>query len=198
MPKTKRPSPQRRRLTAFVQLSLDGFFADVEGDIRWAHSATDDPEWEAFVAENAKGGGLLIFGRVTYEMMAGYWGTAEAARNDPVVAREMNRLPKIVFSRTLKQASWLNTKLVKRGLASTVRRLKRESGPDMAILGSGSVVAQLAAEGLIDELQIVVNPVVLGQGRPLFASLGSKLDLKLVKTRSFRNGNVLLCYGPAK
>ena len=186
-----------RKLAAFIQVSLDGYFADVDGDIGWAHKDPDDAEWNEFVASNAKGGGQLLFGRITYELMASYWPTPMAAANSPVVAERMNSLPKVVFSRTLEEASWRNTQLVKGDLVSEVRELKEGAGEDMAILGSGSIISQLAQAGLIDEFQIVVNPVALGKGRTLFDGIRS-LPLKLTKTRAFGNGNVLLCYEPAQ
>jgi dihydrofolate reductase len=184
------------KLTTFVQVTLDGYFADSHGDMSWAHKDRGDAEWQGFVAGNANSGGRLLFGRVTYDLMASYWPTQFAAQNDPVVARQMNALPKIVFSRSLDKAAWENTLLVKDDLPAAVRKLKSEPGPDMAILGSGSIIAQLAAEGLIDEFQIVVNPIVLGQGRKLFESVPHKLALRLTATRPFANGSVLLCYRP--
>jgi len=185
-----------RRLVVFNNVSLDGYFVDMNGDMSWAKNPIPDAEWDAFGAENAKGGGTLLFGRVTYELMASYWPTPLAAQNDPIVAKHMNSLPKIVFSNTLDQASWNNTRLVKGGLAAEIRKMKREPGEDMAILGSGSIVSQLAQEGLVDEYQIVVNPVVLGAGRTLFDGVTEKLALKLTRTLTFGNGNVLLCYEP--
>ena len=185
-----------RRLVVFNNVSLDGYFVDGSGDMSWAHNTNSDAEWDAFGAENAKGGGILLFGRVTYELMAGYWPTPLAAQNDPIVAEHMNALPKVVFSRTLDQVSWSNTTLVKGDLAAEVRKMKYAPGQDMAVLGSGSIVSQLAQEGLVDEYQLVVNPVVLGAGRTLFDGISEKLALKLTKTRAFRNGNVLLCYEP--
>jgi dihydrofolate reductase len=182
-----------RRLIAFEQVSLDGFFVDGSGDMSWAHK--DDPEWNEFAASNASGGGALLFGRVTYEMMASYWPTPAAMQQAPSVAEGMNSMPKVVFSRTLKRASWKNTTLVKGDLAGEVRKMKKESGPGMAILGSGSIVSQLSAAGLIDEYQIVVNPIVLGKGRTLFETVDRKIVLKLTKTRAFGNGNVVLSYG---
>jgi dihydrofolate reductase len=184
------------RLVVFNQVTLDGYFAGANGDISWAHKDGGDHEWSEFVAGNASGGGRLLFGRVTYDLMASYWPTPLAARNDPVVAEGMNRMPKVVFSRTLDKASWSNTKLVKGDLAQEVRKLKREPGEDIAILGSGSIVSQLTRELLIDEYQIVVNPVVLGEGRTMFDGVNNKLTLRLTRTRSFGNGNVLLCYEP--
>ena len=119
-----------------------------------------------------------------------------AIKNDPIVAEGMNSMPKVVFSRTLDKVSWSNTKLVKGDIASEIRKMKKEPGEGMAILGSGSIVSQLAPEGLIDEYQVVVNPVVLGQGRTMFDGIKEKLTLKLTKTRTFGNGKVFLCYEP--
>jgi dihydrofolate reductase len=185
-----------QRLISFTQVTLDGYFTGSNGDLSWAHEGPQDAEWNAFVAENASGGGQLLFGRITYELMVSYWPTPAARANDPVVAEGMNNLPKVVFSRTLEKASWSNTRLVKGDLATAVRTLKREPGEGMAILGSGSIVSQLAQAGLIDEYQIVVKPVALGEGRALFDGIKQKLSLKLTKTRAFANGNVLLSYEP--
>ena len=138
-----------------------------------------------------------MFGRITYALMASYWPTPLAIKNDPVVAERMNNLPKVVFSRTLDKPLWNNTKLVKGGLAAEIRKMKEAPGSDMAILGSGSVVSQLAQEGLIDEFQIAVNPLVLGKGRTMFDGIKEKLTLKLTGSRTFRSGIVLLCYAPA-
>ncbi len=184
------------RLIAFAQVTLDGYFSGVNGDIAWAHKNQNDAEWNAFVAGNASGGGVLLFGRLTYELMASYWPTPQALKNDPVVAERMNQLPKVVFSRTMDKASWSNTKLVKGDIAAEVRKMKNDPGQDMAILGSGSIVSQLAQAGLIDEYQIVVNPLVLGHGKTLFDGVKGPLNLKLTRTRAFGNGNVLLCYQP--
>ncbi len=119
-----------------------------------------------------------------------------AARDNPVVAEGMNRMPKIVFSRTMERADWSNTSLIKGDIVGEMRSLKAGSGVDMVIMGSGSVVAQLSQERLIDEYQIVVVPIVLGAGRTMFESLSGRMELTLTSTRSFDNGNVLLCYAP--
>jgi len=180
-----------RKLAMFNSVTLDGYFTGRNGDLSWA-KGHEDAEWNAFTAENAKGGGVLVFGRVTYEMMASYWPTPAALKPAPIGAERMNNLPKIVFSRTLDKATWNNTKVVKGDPAAEMRKMKKESGEDMVIMGSGSIVSRLAQEGLIDEYQIVVNPVVLGAGRTMFE--GVKAKLALTKTRAFGNGNVLLCY----
>ena len=181
-----------RRLIVFNSVTVDGYFTGANGDMSWAHN--DDPEWNAFVEENSSGGGVLVFGRVTYEMMASFWPTPQALEHYPVVAKKMNDAEKIVFSRTLDSVSWNNTKLRKSDMGAEIRKLKQESGDDMVILGSGSIVAQLTDESLIDEYQFVVNPVVLGAGRTMFDDVKSKLMLKRTKSRTFNNGNVLLCY----
>jgi dihydrofolate reductase len=184
-----------RRLVVFNNVTLDGYFTGKNGDLSWAKGRTD-PELNAFVADNAKSGGLLLLGRVTYELMSSYWPTPQARQNEPVVAERMNALPKVVFSRTLATASWSNTKLVKGDMAAEIRRMKSEPGEGMTILGSGSVVSQLAHEGLIDEYQMLLNPVVLGEGRTMFHGIKKNLTLRLTKTRTFGNGTVFLCYQP--
>lgn len=183
-----------RPLIAFLTTSLDGFFADAGGDMSWAHKS--DPEWLEFVSSNASGGGTLLFGRVTYEMMIRYWPTPMAKQQNPVVAEGMNSAPKIVFSQTLKEVTWQNTKLIKSDLAGEVHKMKQQEGTGMCILGSGTIVTQLAEARLIDELQIVVSPILLGKGKTPFETLKQRLPLKLLKTRAFTNGNVIHYYRP--
>jgi dihydrofolate reductase len=184
-----------RRLTAFNSVSLDGYFVDATGDMSWAHQGAD-AEWNEFVSGNAQGGGTLVFGRVTYQMMAGYWPSPIAKKNDPVVAERMNALPKVVFSRTLTDASWRNTTLVEDDMPGAIRRMKKEPGDAMVILGSGTIVAQLTQQKLIDEYQIIVIPVVLGGGRTMFEGVTDKPRFKLTGSRTFRNGNAMLRYQP--
>ncbi len=186
-----------QNLISFTNVTLNGFFAGPNGDLGWAHTRMRDPEWDAFVADNAKSGGTLLLGRVTYDIMASYWPTPQAVENDPVVAEGMNNLSKVVFSRTLDRPSWKNTTLAKGDIVEAVRKMKQESGPGMAILGSGTIVSQLSQARLIDEYQVVVNPVALGDGKTLFAGIKDSLSLKLTKSRAFGNGNVLLRYEPA-
>jgi dihydrofolate reductase len=162
--------------------------------MRWAHK--QDPEWNKFVQENSSGNGELVFGRITYELMASYWPTPMAMKNDAALAERMNKLRKVVFSRTLDKASWSNTKLVKGDMAAEMRKMKNEPGEGMVILGSGTIVSQLAEAGLIDEFQVIVNSIVLGKGRTMFEGIKDKLNLKLIKTRAFGNGNVLMSYQP--
>jgi len=184
-----------RKLLVFNSISMDGYFTDQNDDMSWAHK--QDPEWNEFVASNAKSGGELLFGRVTYDMMKSFWPSPAATQMFPDVARGMNESPKVVFSRTLTEASWQNTRLIKDNLAEAVRNLKHEPGPGLVLMGSGSIIAQLAPEGVIDEYQIVTNPIVLGAGRTMFEGVEKKLKLQLTNTRAFENGNVLLSYLPS-
>ncbi len=183
-----------RKLIAFNHVTLDGYFVDANGAMSWAKSGNDDAEYSAFVAENASGGGQLLFGRITYELMASYWPTPIADQHNPAVAAGMNSMSKVVFSRTLDKAAWNNTRLVKGDIAAEIRKMKAEPGPGMAILGSGSIVSQLSAEHLIDEYQLMVDPVALGKGRTMFEGIPEMLALKLTKTRTFKNGKVFLSY----
>ena len=185
-----------RKLTVFNHVTLDGYFTGPGGDLSWAHRASDDAEWNAFVAGNASGEGVLLFGRVTYQMMASFWPTPQALESNRVVAERMNGGRKVVFSRSLERAEWSNTTLVKEDLVGAVRAMKKETGPDMVILGSGRIVAQLAAEGVIDEYQLVVNPLALGAGRTMFEGCREPVPLRPTKTRTFGNGNILMCYEP--
>jgi len=117
-------------------------------------------------------------------------------KNDPAVAERMNRSSKVVFSRTMEKSSWNNTKLLKGDIVVEVRKMKEQPGTGMAILGSGTIVSQLAQEGLIDEFQIALIPVVLGKGRTMFEGVANRLALKLISSRAFGNGNVVLRYEP--
>ncbi|HUQ07852.1 MAG TPA: dihydrofolate reductase family protein [Kofleriaceae bacterium] len=188
-------------LTVFNSVSLDGYFTDDNGDMRWAYEVPPDPEFDDFVAGNARGGagsgGAIVFGRVTYEMMAGYWPTPEAAQAMPDVAASMNKMTKYVFSRSLRAAQWQNTRVVKGDVVKEVRRLKADAG-DLVIMGSGSIVAPLVQAGLVDELQLVVTPVVLGAGRTMFEGAEGRHRWTLAKSRVFKNGKVSLTYQPAR
>ena len=184
-----------RRLLVFNSVTIDGYFTDKNNDMSWAHRQADE-EWNNFVSENAKSGGELLFGRVTYELMKSFWPTPAAAQQFPEVAESMNNSPKLVFSKTLKEAGWNNTRIIKGDLAAEVRKLKEESGPGMVIMGSGSIVSQLAPEALIDEYQLVINPIVLGEGRTMFEGIKKMLMLKQTKTQTFGNGNVVVSYEP--
>ncbi len=180
-----------RKVILFDMVTLDGYFSGPNGEIDWHHV---DDEFNEFAIEQLNSAGGLIFGRVTYQGMASYWPTPNAIENDREVAFRMNAIPKFVFSRTLDTAEWSNTRLAKGNAADEILRLKQQPGQDLFIFGSAELAAALTKAGLIDEYRLMVNPVALGQGKPLFKDLKRPLDLKLLKTRAFRNGNVLLYY----
>lgn len=179
-------------LTMFDSISLDGYFTDGHDDMSWAHGR--DPEWDAFVQGNASGGGVLVFGRKTYDLMVRFWPTPMARQTMPAVAEQMNARRKIVFSRTLTQVDWANTTLLQGDLVAEMTRLKREPGDHLVILGSGSLVAQLTEAQLIDSYQIAVVPVVLGAGRSLFEGVKRRPTLQLTDSRRFANGNLVNTY----
>jgi dihydrofolate reductase len=184
-----------KKLQSFLLLSLDGYFADLNGDTTWAHGPAD-PDFDAFTRRSATGGGPLLMGRKTYETMLAFWPTEQAKKQMPEVAKGMNENKKFVFSRTLTKSTWENTVFVKGDLAKEVEKLKREAERDITILGSGSLVKELAQLGLVDEFQFVVSPVALGAGMQLFAGLDGKLELALKTSKAFENGMIVSSYVP--
>jgi len=182
-----------RKVSVFNFMTLNGCFKGPNGDISWhKHGAEEN----RYAAEMLQSGNTLLFGRVTYEMMASYWPTQNAIKNDPIIAEGMNSADKIVFSSTLKKVEWNNTRLVKDNIEEEIKKMKQQPGKDMTLLGSGTIVTQLAERGLIDEYQIMVDPVVIGDGTQIFKDIRHKLDLKLTTARTFKSGAVLLCYQP--
>ena len=179
-----------RKLRVFESISIEGYFTDTNGDMSWAHAGREDTEFAAWVSGNASSGGELLFGRKTYQMMEGFWPTPIAAQQMPDVAKGMNAARKYVASKTI-EPTWNNTHLLSGELIKAVRDLKSSDGPDMTVLGSGSVAAQLGEAHLVDEYQFVIIPVALGSGRTVFTK-GCKL--RLLEQRAFRCGNVVVTY----
>jgi dihydrofolate reductase len=175
-------------LITFNLVSLDGFFEGPDHNIDW-HNVDD--EFNAFSVEQLDRLGGLLFGRVTYELMASYWPTAPS--DDPTAER-MNALPKFVASRTLRSVDWHNSRLLGTDLGDEIRKLKQSTDRDIAIFGSGKLIAALMPLGLIDVHGIMVNPVILGRGTPLFEGVQERSDLTLIDARPFASGNVLLRY----
>ena len=180
-----------RKLRVFNFITLDGYFEGPNHDISWHRHGTEENE---FAAQMLGLGSVLLFGRVTYELMASYWQTPLANQQTPLIAQAMNSGEKIVFSRTLQRPQWSNTKLLKGDIGEEIRKMKLSPGKDMTLLGSGSVVSQFADQGLIDEYQIMIDPVLLGSGTPICKGIRHRQSLQLTLTRSFRSGSVLLCY----
>jgi len=183
-----------RKVSVFNSVSMDGYYTDPNNDMSWAHEGANDPELMEFTKGNAQGTNALVFGRVTYEMMIAYWPTPMAAQQMPEVAKGMNDAPKYVFSRTLDKASWSNTTLLKEDPATAIARIKETPGPDMTLLGSGTIVSQLAQAKLIDEVLLLVVPVVLGAGKSQFASVTGRPWWKMSRSKAFKNGRMFLAY----
>jgi dihydrofolate reductase len=183
------------KVIVFNMVTVDGYIAGPNGEIDW-HRVDD--EFNDFAIDQLSSAEGLIFGRVTYQLMASYWPTPSALADDPIVAGKMNAIPKLVFSRTLQMADWQNTRLVKTDAAAEISRLKQLPGGDQYVFGSANLARTLIQNGLVDEYRLIVNPVVLGSGLPLFQGVKDPLHLKLANSRTFRNGNVLLYYQPGR
>jgi dihydrofolate reductase len=177
-----------------MMTTLDGYFEGVDGDLGW-HNVDD--EFNEFSVRQLDEADTLVFGRVTYQTMAGFWPTPAVEEANPALAARMNGMAKVVVSRTLDMAGWANTRLVKNDVVEELTKLKREPGKDIGVLGSSDLTVSLLGMGLVDELRIMVNPVVLGAGTPLFATANGRIHLDLLKTRGFASGNVLHHYRPA-
>jgi len=184
-------------VSAFNNVSLDGFFADENNDMSWAHNMRPDPEWQAYVEGNTQSDSTLLFGRVTYQMMASFWPTPAALQGMPAMAKQMNERSKIVFSRTLNKTTWNNSRLVTTDPAAEVKRLVVETKQDLTLLGSGTIITQLLEADLLDDLTIVVTPILLGKGKSMFATAKQRHQLPLTNSRRFQNGNIVLQYSRA-
>jgi dihydrofolate reductase len=182
------------KLHVFNFLTLNGFYKGANDDISWHHHEVREEE-NNFAAEGANSGSALLFGRITYEMMAGYWQTKDALKNNKSVAEGMNKSEKFVFSKTLKKADWHNTTIINGNIISETKKLKQNYNT-LTILGSGSIITQLAEAELIDEYQFMIDPMAIGEGTPVFKHIKKELLFKLVKSRIFESGTVLLTYAP--
>jgi dihydrofolate reductase len=186
-----------RKITVFNFITLDGYFAGPHGEIDWFKTIEKDEEYDAYTKSQAKIGEPLIFGRTTYEMMKSYWPTEFARQNDPVMADAVNLSPKIVFSKKLQKVeeeeNWKNVRMIADITSETIKAIKEEEGKNLTVLGSGSIVQQLANLGMIDEYQFMVVPIVLGAGKSMFAGV-QQTSLKLLEVKLFKNGIVSLRY----
>ncbi|HMV43066.1 MAG TPA: dihydrofolate reductase family protein [Leptospiraceae bacterium] len=179
------------KLIVFNFITLNGNYKDSIGDTSWHRHGEEESE---YAMENMKSDNILLFGRVTYEMMAGYWASPAAKQNSPQMAKSMNDAEKYVFSKKLKKTTWKNSKILKGNLEKEILALKQKSKKDIVILGSGSLAASCASLGLIDEYQIMIDPVLL-DGAQIFKGISNKIDLRLTHSRVFqKSGVVLLCY----
>ncbi len=184
-----------RRVVQFMHVSLDGFVAGPEGQMDWIKV---DEEIFDYAAERTDASDTALYGRVTFDMMEGYWPTAadqpNASKHDIHHARWYSNVRKVVISKTLKGKNLKNTRIISDNIASEVQKLKQGSGKEIIIFGSPSASHLLMQEGLIDDIWIFINPVLLGTGIPLFKNIGERVDLKLLKTHTFQNGVLCLHY----
>jgi dihydrofolate reductase len=184
-----------RKIVSFVHLSLDGFVASAEGGLDWV-SITE--ELFDYVEQRILQTDTALYGRVTYQMMEGYWPTAaeqpNASKHDHEHSRWYKTARKVVLSKTLAEKNDANTKIIRSHLSDEITQLKQSTGSEILVFGSPSATHALMAENLIDEYWIFINPVLLEKGIPLFKNIKDRTALKLVKSKIFTSGVVCLHY----
>ena len=179
------------RLTSFTFISLNGYYKGYLEDISWHQHGEDEAR---FSLQNLKSGNTLLFGRKTFEMMQSFW-TSEMAHNSfPEIARLMNDARKIVVSKVLDASSWNNTTFINKNLLDQIRSMKESSKNDLTILGSGSLLKQLTHARLIDEYQIMLDPIFIKNGYPMLNNLSKNLELQLSSSEVFDSGIILMTY----
>jgi dihydrofolate reductase len=196
-----------RRIVMFNNVTADGYFASADGRLDWV---AQDEEVGKASADAGPGFDTVLFGRRTYEMFESFWphalddaptapdphqpGHRSSAMRDHAVF--LNEADKIVFSRTRKEVTWKNSRLVREFDPREIEAMKRQPGKDIIVFGSGTIVSELTRHSLVDEYQLVVGPVVLGAGKVLFSALPEPVKLETLEARTFRSGNVMLRYAP--
>jgi dihydrofolate reductase len=183
-----------RTLASFIFTSLDGFYEGPNGELDWP---IVDEEFIDFAVRQLDMADTLGFGRATYEHMAAYWPTDHAKANDPAITSRMNDKEKLVFSRTLTDASWSGTTVIRGEATEHVPTIKAATGNELLVIGSAHLSANLAEAGLLDELRVMICPIVLGQGRSFFEDLKNRVSLTLLGVTQFDSGNLVLTYRPS-
>jgi len=195
-----------RRIVMFNWLTADGYFAGLDGSLEWV---VPDEQQARAAAAAPQSFDTVIFGRVTYKRFEAFWRRAvddssdapdphrpgQRSREHRAIAIWLNETNKLVFSRTLKDVTWTNSRLLHELDPREVEAMKKQPGKDMMVFGSGSIVSQLTQHGLIDEYQFVVCPIFLGRGRLLLDGLSKSVRLELLEARKYQSGDVLLRYG---
>ncbi|MFO7447408.1 MAG: dihydrofolate reductase family protein [Ignavibacteriaceae bacterium] len=189
----------KRKIIVTEFYSLDGLMSDPGDQMEWVinNFSKDLGEYEDSVYDRAD---TLLLGRVTYKIFESYWPQAvnDPANPDIKMARKINDITKIVFSKSLQNVEWKNSRIIKEIVPDEINALKQQDGKDMIIVGSADIVQQFTNYGLIDEYHLMLHPVVLGTGKPLFKNIKEKLALKLVDTKKFQNGVTGLFYEPSE
>ena len=183
-----------RKIIVSNLISIDGYFESLDHDLSWF--VTGD-EFFDYAVQQLSEADTLLFGRATYQQMAAYWPNAETPNEALATIKEkMNSLEKIVFSKTLKKADWNNSRIIEEHIGDAITKLKQQPGKDILIFGSGTIVSELTQLKLIDEYRLIINPVILGNGNPLFKSLNERINLKLTDVVKLTSGSVVLYYKP--
>lgn len=184
-----------RKLVSFMHISLDGFAADANRGLGWV---SYDSELQQYADGIVATVGSPVYGRITYELMAGYWpamlNNPDASEHSKAHAQWVDKATKIVFSRTMKKADWNNTIVINDNIAEEINKLKQQPGKDLVIFGSPGLAHSFMELDLIDEYQFTLNPVLLGSGLPVYENIKNKTDLRLVKATTLKSGVVGLHY----
>lgn len=181
-----------RTISAFNFLTINGYYKGINEDISWH---IHGEEGNQYSIDQLQSGNILLFGRVTYEMMYSFWPTDMAYSLFPIVAEKMNAAEKIVVSNSLKSADWQNSRIISGDLISQISQLKNSPGKNISILGSGTLITALTDAGLIDHYDFLMDPLAIGNGTPIFQNIKNTLRLELTRTRVFeKSGSILLSY----
>ncbi len=185
-----------RKVIFSIPITLDGYIEGPNRELDWV---IPDDELHDFYTQLLKNADLILYGRVTYELMVSYWPTATSDSTIPGsmvrFANTLNPMSKVVFSKTLKNVGW-NTKLVDSLIPEEISKMKSEEGRDILLGGGASIAQAFMQHNLIDEFQLVVQPVAIGNGKPLFNGMHDMLKLNLMWSRPFHSGAIALCYHP--
>jgi dihydrofolate reductase len=184
-----------RKIFLFMMVSLDGYFEGPEHDLSW-HVV--DAEFEEFAQKQMREADTILFGRRTYQLMESFWPTKAGLEGDPNVAKLMNVTPKVVVSESLQTVQetkiWQHVQLINNDIRNNIIALKKQKGGNIILLASSNFCVSLLEWGLLDEIRIMINPVVIGKGTSLFYGLKKRMSFKLITTRNFTSGNILLSY----
>lgn len=184
-----------RKIISFMHVSLDGFVAGPNGEMNWIKV---DQEIFDHVGIRISKGDTALYGRVTYDMMEGYWPTAadqpNASKHDIEHAQWYKQVHKVVISASMKDVVRDNTTIISSNLADGIHAIKQQAGGDILLFGSPTATHALMQEGLIDGYWLFVNPILLGQGIPLFKNIQAQVKLQLLSTKQFANGVTALDY----
>lgn len=190
-----------RKIIVTMWVTLDGFVAGPDGDMDWI-SAIYDEAMGNYEYEVVSAADTLMLGRGTYQSFAGSWpkvpDNPHASPGEVAYAHRVNAMRKIVFSKTLEKAEWNNSTLLREIVPAEIEKLKQETGSDIVIYGSVSIIQALTNLGLIDEYQLLIYPIILGGGKRLFENIKDSVHLKLVNTKTHPSGVVALYYQPER